>query len=105
MQRNAAVQTLLEDVQLGGLPVVSVQDTGAAFERTMKRKAGATGSRRANTAMQEKLALQSRYETSFRLHLKSASFRTTHRNGMVQKLLVVQARHCNSPLHISALKD
>lgn len=61
MQRNAAVQSLLEDVQLGGLPVASVADTGAAMERTMKkRKPGSQGRGRANIAAQEKATLQSR---------------------------------------------
>ncbi|BDA43796.1 Uncharacterized protein y4fB [Coccomyxa sp. Obi] len=66
--RNAAVQTLLEDVQLGGLPVASVQDTGAALERTMKkRKAAAQYRGRANTAAQERMNLETRtgYDLDF----------------------------------------
>ncbi len=58
MQSNAAVQALLEDVQLGGLPVASVAD--AEERTTRKRKPGSQGRGRANIDAQEKVTLQSR---------------------------------------------
>ena len=62
MQKKAAVRGLLEDVQLGGLPVVSVADT----ERTMKkRKAGPQGQGRATLDAKEKEGLQFRYKNNF----------------------------------------